>query len=61
MLLISDRAPAIGRENNVIYVDFTRVPEPPAPRFPGATGLRVTIDYESSEFAGEPVDFKMAS
>ena len=30
----------IGRNDNVLVVDFTRRPEPPAPRFPGANGLR---------------------
>jgi hypothetical protein len=30
----------IGRENNVVRVNFSRDPDPPAPRFPGATGLR---------------------
>lgn len=30
----------IGRENNVLRVDFGREADPPAPRFPGANGLR---------------------
>jgi hypothetical protein len=30
----------IGRNDNVLVVDFTRGPEPPAPRFPGANALR---------------------
>jgi hypothetical protein len=30
----------IGRKDNVLVVDFTRGPEPPAPRFPGANALR---------------------
>jgi hypothetical protein len=30
----------IRRENNVLEVDFSREPDPPAPRFPGASGLR---------------------
>jgi hypothetical protein len=30
----------IGRENNVVRVDFSRDPDPPAPKFPGASGLR---------------------
>jgi hypothetical protein len=30
----------IRRENNVLEVDFRREPNPPAPRFPGASGLR---------------------
>ena len=38
----------IGRENNVVRVDFSRDPDPPAPRFPGASGLR-EIGDESTE------------
>lgn len=38
----------IGRENNVVRVDFSRDPDPPAPKFPGASGLR-EIGYESIE------------
>lgn len=34
----------IGRENNVVRVDFSRDPDPPAPRFPGANGLREIND-----------------
>jgi hypothetical protein len=30
----------IGRESNVLHVDFHREPDPPAPRFPGAGALR---------------------
>jgi hypothetical protein len=30
----------IGRNDNVLVVDFTRGPDPPAPRFPGANALR---------------------
>ncbi len=30
----------IRRQNNVLEVDFSREPDPPAPRFPGASGLR---------------------
>ena len=37
----------ISRENNVVRVDFSRDPDPPAPRFPGASGLR-EIGYESA-------------
>jgi len=38
----------IGRENNVVRVDFSRDPEPPAPRFPGASGLREIGDESTS-------------
>jgi hypothetical protein len=30
----------IGRHDNIVLVDFSREPHPPAPRFPGAGGLR---------------------
>jgi hypothetical protein len=30
----------IGRDSNVLRVDFGREPDPPAPKFPGAAGLR---------------------
>jgi hypothetical protein len=30
----------IGRERNVVRVDFSRKPEPPGPTFPGAGALR---------------------
>ena len=36
----------IGRDDNVLVVDFTRGPEPPAPRFPGANGLRGKVTAE---------------
>jgi hypothetical protein len=32
----------IARDDNVLLVDFGRGPQPPAPRFPGASGLRAT-------------------
>jgi hypothetical protein len=38
----------IGRENNVVRVDFRRDPDPPAPRFPGASGLREIGDESAS-------------
>jgi hypothetical protein len=37
----------IGRENNVLRVDFGRDPDPPAPKFPGAGGLRETTDEKT--------------
>ena len=39
----------VSRENNVVRVDFSRDPDPPAPRFPGATGLREIDDESASE------------
>jgi hypothetical protein len=38
----------IGRENNVVRVDFSRDPDPPAPRFPGASGLREIGDESAN-------------
>jgi hypothetical protein len=39
----------ISRENNVVRVDFSRDPDPPAPRFPGASGLREIGDESANE------------
>ena len=39
----------ISRENNVVRVDFSRDPDPPAPRFPGASGLREIGNESASE------------
>jgi hypothetical protein len=39
----------ISRENNVVRVDFSRDPDPPAPRFPGASGLREIGDASESQ------------
>lgn len=39
----------IGHENNVVQVDFSRDPDPPAPRFPGASGLREIGNAGASE------------
>jgi hypothetical protein len=45
----------IGREDNVVVVDFRRT-NPPAPHFPGAGALRATIvindDAPSASFEG---------
>jgi hypothetical protein len=38
----------IGRENNVVRVDFSRDPDPPAPGFPGASGLREIGDESTN-------------
>jgi hypothetical protein len=35
----------VGREHNVVHVDFGRKPDPPAPEFPGAAALRSTARY----------------
>ncbi len=38
----------IGRKENVVLVDFSHKPEPPAPRFPGASGLR-ELSYQDAQ------------
>ena len=38
--MLADRY-VIGREHNVVLVDFRPQPEPPAPRFPGAGALQI--------------------
>jgi hypothetical protein len=30
----------IARDSNIVRIDFNQDPDPPAPRFPGAAGLR---------------------
>jgi hypothetical protein len=35
----------IGREYNVVHIDFGREPDPPAPKFPGAAALRKTAGH----------------
>jgi hypothetical protein len=41
MLSVADRY-VIARESNVVRVDFSRDPDPPAPCFPGANGLHLS-------------------
>lgn len=36
----------LGRDGNVLRVDFSRKPEPPSPTFPGAGALRIACDAE---------------
>jgi hypothetical protein len=53
----------IARNDNIVLVGFSRKPEPPAPRFPGAGGLRKVshpcdirfrqLAYRRSEFGFE--------
>ena len=47
MLSAVDRH-VIARESNIVRVDFSREPDPPAPRFPGANGLRPMLAREGS-------------
>jgi len=58
MLSIVDRH-VIARESNVVRVDFRRDPDPPAPSFPGANGLRLS-DTEADE-AEAPTDIAIRS
>jgi hypothetical protein len=53
----------IRRENNVLEVDFSREPDPPAPRFPGASGLRKLTEGDSElgwSFGDEVLDWALA-
>ena len=36
----------IARESNIVRVDFSRKPDPPAPCFPGANGLRADVGVQ---------------
>ncbi|MGE3987303.1 hypothetical protein [Pseudorhodoplanes sp.] len=42
----------IGREHNVVRVDFSRRPEPPGPTFPGAGALRCGAGQPQPAAAG---------
>jgi hypothetical protein len=44
-----ESACVVARESNVVHVDFGRQPDPPAPRFPGAAGLRANRIEEYAE------------
>jgi hypothetical protein len=35
----------IGRERNVVRVNFRRPPDPPTPKFPGAAAVRATKPF----------------
>ena len=48
MLSIVERH-VIARESNVVRVDFSREPDPPAPCFPGANGLRLSDTNRDGE------------
>jgi hypothetical protein len=65
MLNVVDRH-VIAQESNVVRVDFSRDPDPPAPRFPGANGLRVSntgldhADLRRCETAGASTGFRIS-
>ncbi len=48
------RRQVIYREGNIVLVDFGREPEPPAPRFPGADGLR-QMRFEDCQLGLGPI------
>ena len=50
MLSVVERH-VIARESNVVRVDFSREPDPPAPCFPGANGLRLSDTNRDGEEA----------
>ena len=51
----------IARESNVLRVDFSREPDPPAPRFPGARGLRFDDREDGgSDCAATPLRLRRA-
>jgi hypothetical protein len=46
----------IGRDSNVVVVDFAGKPEPPKPQFPGANALReVAAAAPESELQSPPL------
>ena len=59
MMRVIDRH-VIARENNVVRVDFSREPDPPAPCFPGANGLRFS-DTECDGTAAPAIVFHEAA
>lgn len=59
MLSVTDRH-VIARESNVVRVDFSREPDPPAPCFPGANGLRLS-DTECDGTAPPTIVFRAAA
>ena len=52
MQRVAEGRTIIARIGNVVRVNFSREPEPPAPRFPGAGALRGGIGEEETR---EPI------
>ena len=50
----------VGRDGNIVHVDFGHEPDPPAPRFPGASSLRFATEMNdaSDELALELAKMK---
>lgn len=44
----------VGRESNVLRVDFRHEPDPPAPIFPGAAAARTDSPVFTDAFAPQP-------
>jgi hypothetical protein len=49
----------VARENNVVLVDFRR-PDPPAPDFPGAGGMRALMGPEDEAGTGSSTGSPLA-
>lgn len=41
----------VGRDGNIVHVDFGHEPDPPAPRFPGAGSLRFATELNDASDA----------
>jgi hypothetical protein len=49
------------QDHNIIYVNFTDDPNPPAPKFPGAAGLRVPFDHDGIERPSDRAALELAA
>jgi hypothetical protein len=50
----------IGRERNVVRVDFSRKPDPPGPTFPGAGALRSCAALHLADAAAASLSHRAA-
>jgi len=48
----------VGRDGNIVHVDFGHEPDPPAPRFPGASSLRFATELND---ANDTLALKLAT
>lgn len=60
MLMTVVHRRVIARESNIVRVDFSREPDPPAPCFPGASGLRLS-DTECDSEQAPPIAVRAAA
>jgi hypothetical protein len=51
----------IARDRDVLRVDFSREPDPPAPCFPGANGLRLSHAERDDTIRGAGTHFQGAT